>query len=146
VSLAWINLSVLAGLHGAGWLARIPSSLVAALVVAPPLLWVCWRVFRSERRRHLTYPLLLWVVALGSFVPEIANDYSLVFLPLAIVAVYSRRDPPIVHAAMALLIVPMQPLAVPLSPFLLLLLKLGGAMAVAAMLIRRAELGPPGQA
>ena len=64
----------------------VARGLAAAAIVTPWLLWVCWRVYRCERRRQLTYPLLLWVVALGSFVPGIANDYSLVFLPLAIVA------------------------------------------------------------
>jgi hypothetical protein len=142
LSLAWINVGFFAAQAGFSAPAKVPSALVAGAVVAPALAWVCWRVHRCEERRRLTYPLLLWVVALGTFVPEIANDYSLVFLPLAVVAVYGRRDPLLVHVAMALLLLPMQPIALPLNPFLLLSFKLAGVLAVGAMLVRRArELG-----
>ena len=142
LSLAWINIGHTAAQNGNATIAKVPSSLVAGVIVAPALAWVCCCVFRSEARRLLAYPLLLWVVALASFVPVIANDYSLVFLPLALLAVYSRRDPPIVHVAIALLFLPLQPIALPISPFLLLLCKLVGVFAVGAMLVARArELG-----
>jgi len=139
VSLAWLEIVHFAKQSGFGVLATVPSWFVAAAVVVPPLLWVCLRVYRCEQRRLLTYPLLLWVVALASFVPEIANDYSLVFLPLAAVAVYSRREPRIVHAGMALLLLVLQPFALPINPFVLLLFKVAGVYAVGAMLVRRAD-------
>jgi hypothetical protein len=138
VSLAWLEIVHWAKQSGLGVLAKVPSWFVAAAVVAPALFWVCLRVYRSEKRRLLTYPLLLWVVALASFVPEIANDYSLVFLPLAAVAIYSRRDSRIVRAGMVLLVVVLQPFALPINPFVLLLFKVLGAYAVGAMLVRRA--------
>jgi hypothetical protein len=142
LSLAWLNIGYAAAQNGFGGLAKVPSSLVAGAIVTPALAWVGWRISRSEQRRLLTYPLLLWVVALASFVPVIANDYSLVFLPLAVVGVYSRRDPPILHAAMALLFLTLQPIALPINGFLLLAFKLAGIFAVGAMLVRRArELG-----
>jgi hypothetical protein len=142
LSIAWLNIVHIAGQNGVGFLAKVPSWLVTAALLTPALGWVCWRIYGCEQRRLLTYPLLLWVVALASFVPEIANDYSLVFLPLAIVAVYSRREPLVVHVAMALLLLPLQPIALPMSPFVLLLFKLLGLFAVGAMLVARArELG-----
>jgi len=142
LSLAWLRIGDAAAQHGIGALARVPSSLAAVAILSPILVWVSWHVYRCQERRRLTYPLLLWVVALGSFVPVIANDYSLVFLPLAMVAIYSLRDSPLVHAAVALLLLPFLPIALPIHPYLLLLFKLGGAFAVGAMLVRRArELG-----
>jgi hypothetical protein len=142
VSIAWLEIVQQAKLSGFGALAKVPSWLVAAAAVTPALFWVCLRVYQCEKRRFLTYPLLLWVVALASFVPEIANDYSLVFLPLAAVAVYSRREPRIVHAGMVLLLVVLQPFALPINPFVQLLFKLVGLYAVGAMLVLRAnELG-----
>jgi hypothetical protein len=142
VSIAWLEIVHHAKLSGFGALAKVPSSLVAAAAVTPALFWVSLRVYQCEKRGLLTYPLLLWVVALASFVPEIANDYSLVFLPVAAVAVYSRREPWIVHAGMALLLVVLQPFALPINPFVLLLFKLVGLYAVGAMLVQRAnELG-----
>jgi hypothetical protein len=142
VSIAWLEIAHHAKLSGFGVLAKVPSWLVAAAVLAPALVWVCLRVYQCNKRRLLSYPLLLWVVAVASFVPEIAHDYNLVFLPLAAVAVYSRRGPSIVHAGMVLLLVGLQPFALPINPFVLLLFKLAGLYAVGAMLVQRAnELG-----
>jgi len=142
VSIAWLEIAHRAEQSGFGALVKVPGFLVAGVVVAPVLLWVCFHVYRCEKRRLLSYPLLLWVVALASFVPEIANDYSLVFLPLAVVAVYSRREPLVVHAAIALWLLATQPFALPINPFVLLLFKLLGLYAVGAMLVGRArELG-----
>ena len=147
VSIAWLDIAHRAGQSGIGALGSVPSWLVAAAVVGPALCWVCLRIYRCEQRCRLAYPLLLWVVALGSYVPEIANDYSLVFLPLAAVAIYSRREPWPVHAGMALFLLALQPFALPINPFLLLLFKLVGLFAVGAMLVRRAdELGGPAPA
>jgi Glycosyltransferase family 87 len=139
LSLAWMHIGEAATRNGLPAVARVPGPVVAAALLAPALAWVCYRIYRCEQRRRLTYPLLLWVVALGSYVPDIANDYSLVILPLAVVATYRRRESRLVHAAMVLLLISMQPIALPIHPYLLLLCKLAGVLAVGAMLVERAE-------
>ena len=68
-----------------------------------------------------------------------ANDYSLVFLPLAALAVWDRRDPLMVHVALGLLLLWWQPLALPIDARLLFVIKFLGLGAVGACLVRRAS-------
>ncbi len=83
--------------------------MAAALVLIPSLAWTTFHVFRSRRRDELAYPFLIWVTALGCFVPQAANDYSLVFLPIAALAVWDRHDPVFVHVGLAALLLWWQP-------------------------------------
>ncbi len=101
--------------------------------------WVCLRVYRARGSEGVLYPLLLWLNALGSCVGAIANDYSLMFLPLAIIAVFSLRDPWFVRASLALLLVWWQPIELPIHAVPLLIIKLLALVAVGVCLVRRAE-------
>jgi hypothetical protein len=83
-------------------LADIPGRYAAAVLLPPLLLWVGIRVHRCPDRSRLAYPFLLWIVAVATFVPPVANDYNLFFLPMAALAVWDRRDPVWVHMMMAL--------------------------------------------
>ncbi len=120
-------------------LAAIPGDVAAAIVVAVIAGWVCIRIYRSSNSEALTYPLLLWLNALGSCVGAIANDYSLMFLPLAIVAVVSVRDPWFVRVSMALLLLWWQPIDLPIPAFPLLVIKMLGLIAVGVSLVQRAK-------
>ena len=120
-------------------LSRIPGMAMTALVLLPLLAWVSYRIFRSSERGRLAYPYLLWVLALASFVPPIANDYSLISLPMAVLAVWDRRDSRSIQIAIALLLLWWQPLALPIDTRLLFLTKLLGLSAVGAILVERAR-------
>jgi hypothetical protein len=82
---------------------------------------------------------MLWIVALATFVPQVSNDYNLCFLPLAVLAVWDRRDPLLVHVAVALLLLWWQPLSMSIDPKLLLLCKLLGLGAATVCLVERAR-------
>ncbi len=133
LSLAWAELT------RGGSLASVSGTLVAAIVVLAGVSYVCVRVHRCGSPQALTYPLVLWTVSAASFVPLIANDYSLAFLPLAGVAVWSRRDGWLVHGALLLSAVWWQPFSLPLGGWVLLPLKVLAVVAVGASLLARAR-------
>jgi len=119
------------------------------VVVLAAASFVCARVWRCRGAAPLTYPLLLWIIGLASCVPVIANDYSLVFLPVAAVAVWSRKDPALVQAGLLLSLVWWQPVALPINAVLLLVLKLcalasvGGCIVLRAAALHRAPAAEP---
>jgi hypothetical protein len=131
----WRHLWVGTPLRG---LARIPGGLATLGLLLPLVLWISLRVSRCPDRARLAYPYLMWVLALATFVPPIANDYNLFFLPLAALAVWDRRDSACVHAMMAPMLLWWQPLALPIDGRVLLVFKLTGLVAVAFSLAGRA--------
>jgi hypothetical protein len=142
VSMLWLEMLRILPPGAAGVLGRIPASVVGGAVVLAAAGVVCKRVFHCPRSEPLTYPLLLWVLAVASCAPVIANDYSLLFLPLAAVAVWSRKDPRAVHAGLLLSLLWWQPFMFPINPLFLLMIKLGALAAVGlAITLRAAELG-----
>jgi hypothetical protein len=124
------------------WTARVPPLVFSVVVLAPLIAWVHLRVARTARPSALSYPLLLWTVSAASFVPEIANDYSLAFLPIAAVAVYRFADPWRTQVGMALLVLWCQPLRLPIAGEWLLWAKVAGLAAVGAGLVERARTAP----
>jgi hypothetical protein len=144
LSIAWRDVAAGAGASLKPVLTKMPGSVMALLVLSGPLAWVCLRVYRCRKSEPLTYPLLLWVVSAASFVPEIANDYSLAFLPLAAAAVLGARDSRLVLAGTAVAALWWQPFAFPIPGFALLLVKLIGLLVVGASIVARAaELDAP---
>lgn len=133
------------GTHAA-FLARIPAKAAVALLLLPMLGWVARAVAVSRDRARLTLPFLLWVLAVATWVPNIANDYSLVYLPIAAVAVWSRRDAPIVHALMGLAALWWQPFYLPVDGKMLFAFKLAGLVGVALSLAARARESSPAPA
>ncbi len=81
---------------------------------------------------------MLWVVALATFFPPVSNDYNFCVMPLVVLAVWDRRDPLLVHVAMALLLVWWQPLALMIGGRTLLVFKLLGLAAAGVSLAERA--------
>jgi hypothetical protein len=117
----------------------VPGDAVAGLFVVGLGGWVSYQVFRAGGTDTVLYPLLLWLNALGSCVGAIANDYSLVFLPIAVVAVTSWRDPWFVRVSMLLLILWWQPVDIGIPALLFLLIKVLGLIAVGVSIVRRAR-------
>ncbi len=124
-------------------LTAVPGKLGAVLLLAPLVVWVSYRVYRRPDGR-LVWPYLVWLAAAATFLPQVSYDYNLVFLPLAALAVWDRRDPVWVHVLFAFCLLWWQPLALPIGPRLLLIFKYLGLVAAAASLARRAvELAQP---
>jgi hypothetical protein len=122
-------------------LGRVPGIIGAGVVLAPLVLWVSWRVFRSPMRARMAMPYLLWLTAAATFGLPVSYDYNLIYLPLAAFAVWDRRD----GLAGAILIVATAAWAQPfiLLPFphvidVLFFLKLLSLIAMGACIVRRA--------
>lgn len=140
LSVAWQDLAQLAqGTPFARPLAAVPGDLAGAAFVLVLAGWVSLQLYRLRNCDALLYPLLLWLNALGSCVGAIANDYSLMFLPLAIVAVVSLRDPLFVRVSLGLLLLWWQPIDLRLPPVVLFVIKLLALVAVGISLVRRAR-------
>ena len=120
-------------------LSRLPGLVAAGLILGPVLVWTSWRVFRYAASSRLILPYFLWLTALASFFPPVANDYSLVFLPMAVVAAWDRRDPVWVHMTLALLLLSWQPWQIDVGPRLLMFGKVAAIWAVGASIVGRAR-------
>lgn len=121
------------------WLARVPGLVVAGGFILLLSAWASYRLYRCPDSSRLLYPYFVWLTALATFLPEISNDYNFVFLPLAAVAVWDRRDPVHVHMSMALMLLWWQPVQLSIGPQLLFGFKLCGFAAVTACLLRRIQ-------
>lgn len=131
---------------GTRWhrLGRAPGMLVAVVLLVPAVISVTRRVGRAAEPGALAFPLMLWLSAAATYAMAWSNDYNLVSLPLAALAVWDRRDVPTVQLAMALLLIWWQPLALPIGGKALFLIKLAGLYAVGASLAARARPAEPG--
>jgi hypothetical protein len=118
---------------------NIPGPVMSLLLMGPIVLWVTTRFFRARAGGALAVPLLLWLTAAGTFALPYSNDYNLVFLPVAALAVWSERDRLIIQFALLLCLPWCQPFAVPIGGIPLFLSKLGGLYAVGACLEARAR-------
>ncbi len=107
-------------------LCSLPGPAVSVLLLGPIVALVGWRVWRVNVQHvsNLSLPLLLWIVAAGTFALPYSNDYNLIFLPLAILAVYDRRDPLWIALSLGLVAVYWQPIASMIDPRVLFLGKL----------------------
>jgi Glycosyltransferase family 87 len=120
-------------------LTRIPNMLAAVSFVGGLLLWVSWHVYRSPDAKRVILPYLLWIAAAATFVPRISNDYNLFFLPMAMLAVWDRKDSLYTHIGLGLLCVYLQPIGFPISPSVLMGIKMAGLVFVAHCVINRAR-------
>jgi hypothetical protein len=129
------------------FLSQINGFVAAFVILGTPLGWVTYHVYKSPVRDRVAFPFMIWIIALATFVPPAANDYSLVFLPIAAVAVWDRKDPLYVQLMMLALMIWWQPLGLPVSGRLLLVIKVCGLIAVGISLVRRVtEISGPIQA
>jgi hypothetical protein len=119
-------------------LGRVNGVLAASAVVLPVVAWVTLAVARGARGASVLDAYLLWITAAATVLPGAANDYNFVFLPMAILAVWDRRDHPLVHMAMAIALLALQPFAFLVSGRALLIFKLAGLAAAGYCVGRRA--------
>lgn len=132
----WFQSTRSFGLDG---LAQVPGTVVAVLLLSPPLAWVCIQVYRCRLAKELAYPLLLWINALATFLPAIANDYNLVYLPICAASVWRVSDPWYVQIGLALLLLWWQPFSLPINSYVLFLIKFAGLITVGICIARRAK-------
>lgn len=124
-------------------LGKLPPALATAALLGPALLWVGYRVYRCPDPRRVVLPYFLWTAGAATFVPVVANDYSLFFVPLAALAAWDRRDPVPVHVALGFMLLWAQPVRLPVGADLLLGLKLLAVYGTAAALVNRAREQTP---
>ena len=120
-------------------LAYVPGHIGSAITVGALFVWVSFHM-RKSKVEELLLPYLYWTVALASFIPPISNDYNITPLPLSIIALWSRREPWYVQAALAALLLWWQPVALPLPGRAVMFIKLIGLIAVAMMLVRQSRI------
>lgn len=128
--LMWASL----GLPG---LSRIPAQPVVGALVLAMVLTVSWKVFRSRAGPELAWPYLLWLTTMGTLANVVAQDYSLIYLPFALLAVWDPRDPWPVQLALLPMIAWWLPLFIGLDGLPLLLVKVAGIFLVGCLVIRR---------
>src|SRR5204862_872720 len=115
LSMAWLRVVVVTiGREKGMKIVSYTAWPVAMLIVLPIIGWVCMRVYRAKNTDRVTYGLLLWILTIASFVPDIANDYSLCILPIGAIAVSSFRDPLLVKVGLVLLALWWQPFSLPI--------------------------------
>jgi hypothetical protein len=120
-------------------LARLPGVCGWLFFIVPVIVWVSHRVYTSTNRSRVLYPYLLWLIAAGTYLPSIAEDYNLFFLPLAVLATWERRGSMVVHVLLAFLVLWWQPVALPLSPKFLWFPTMSGLLGAAGSLVRCAR-------
>ena len=127
------------GRLGVTWLAQVPGFLCAGLVLGPPTLFGCYRLFRARAEGWIAYPFLLWLALLATFLMPLSYDYNMLYFPVLIVAVWNRRDPWWVQALLLPALLWWQPinLNLPLQADLLNIAKLVSLAGVTACLLRR---------
>jgi Glycosyltransferase family 87 len=118
-------------------LTQLPGLAAALAILGPGIGMVCWRLGRCAEPGRVALPFFLWLTAAATFLPPVANDYSLVFLPLAIVATWDRRDTPLVHVAMGVALLWWQPWQLAVGPRLLIVGKIAAVLAVGLSLLTR---------
>lgn len=139
ISAAWLYLVHSSKGPFSTLLQRIPEGIVAGGLVVGGISLVCFQLFRYRAGNTLLYPLLLWICAAASCAPVIANDYSLAFYPIAVVACSSLRDPWAAKLGILASLVWWQPFLLPIPAWPLLLVKLAGVAAVGVSLVERAR-------
>jgi len=127
--------------RGTGWdqLGKLPELLSASCLLLPLVGWVSLAVFRlpAHARMRIVFPYFLWLAGTGTFFSPMAYDYNLLFLPLTGLAAWDRRDPLLVPLLMGSALLWLQPLYLPLNPFLMTGFKLACVVALAVSLHTR---------
>jgi len=119
------------------WLRHLPGTIGWGLLVFPLVLWVSYWVAKAPSPSHLLYPYFFWLIAAASYLPPIANDYSLFFLPLAALTVWDHRDKVWVQVLMVFLLIWWQPIRPPVPSKFLYYCKLASLGSVALLLVIR---------
>ena len=135
----WKSMRFVRSVHLLG---EVPGSVAAAALLLPAIGFVSRKVSRSADPRALIFPYLLWLTAAATFGMPYANDYNLVPLVLALLAVWDVRDPWRVQLLLGLSMPWFQPFWLPLGGQALMVLKLVALYAVGSCLAARAGSEP----
>jgi hypothetical protein len=144
----WGHLAEALDLHAA---AAVPGLVVAALVLVPLAAWVSWPI-SWKHSEPLAYPYLLWFAQVWTFaLPSSYFDYKLIFMPLAMLAVWSPRDRLPIQLLFAPFLLYWQPVALPLAstallPWVLLAIKVAALVAIGLMIRARTRELPAREA
>jgi hypothetical protein len=103
---------------------------------------VSWRVFRSPLRTAMAWPFLLWLAAMATMVSPIAQDYNLLFIPLALLSAWSISDSWRVQLCIGAVVLWCQPFFIGLANLPWLLLKVISVMFVGVVIVRRLRPEP----
>jgi Glycosyltransferase family 87 len=129
-----------ASVRGSALLSRVPEGLPTAILLIPALYLVSRGVARAKDPKALTYPYLLWLTSAATFALPYSNDYNLCTLPLAMMALWDRRDRATIQLLLALSLLWLQPIWLPIDGGILVFFKLGALYAVGACLVARASV------
>lgn len=121
----------------------LPQALIAIALLAPLFFLVTRPILNLsvQDRAKVLLPFLLWAASVATFVLPIANDYNLIFLPLALLCVFdfgfSGASKGMWFAAvLALISLPwLQPFRMSIDPYIMTVLKLC-CLAAAGIAIR----------
>jgi hypothetical protein len=134
--------SVLARDLGLPWLRGLSPTLVVGGAMLGLGIGISWKVFRARDNRAVAWPYLLWLSALATFVSPVAQDYNLLFIPLAILAMWSAADSWKLHVGVATTLLWCQPLYLGISGAPWLLLKTAGVMFLGWLVVQRVSESP----
>ena len=127
-------------------LAQLPAQTLVSVGLFGVIVAVAWRVFRRHQTLAIAWPFFLWLTAMATFVSPISNDYNLLFIPLAVLSVWSAADSWRLQLCVGSVLLWWQPFFIGLSNLPWLLLKAVGVMLVGILLVRRVEtMAPPNQ-
>jgi hypothetical protein len=120
-------------------LAVIPGEVAWFGTFFPLALWMSLPFARRPDRPNLLLPYFTWLAAAATFLPRIAYDYSLLYLPLTALAVWDRRDRAAIHVLMLPALLWWQPFRLPVGPKVLFAVKCLAMLALAMCLVARAR-------
>jgi hypothetical protein len=120
------------------WLLAIPKFGAAVILIVIPCLVVFFIAVHSPNAKAVTTPLVLWLTAAFTFLPEVANDYNLVFLPLAMLVIWRPSHPWWLQGLFAYALLAYSPLQMPVDARLLFFCKLMGVYATGLAILHEA--------
>ena len=124
-------------------LRRTSATLIELALLLPLVVVVSRKVARSKEPGPVVLPYFLWLTAATTFALPGSNDYNLVVLPLAALAVWDPRDSWRVHLTLGLLLLTWwQPFRLPLNGQVVMIVKLAGLYATGACLVARVHRVP----
>lgn len=128
---------------GVEFFGRVPEAAIAIALMLPFLALASLPILNLSpvRRTNLILPYLLIILSIGTFILPISYDYNLLFLPLALLCVFnagSRRSWVLLSVGLLWL----QPLPMPINPFIFTVLKVCVlAAAITGLRQRAAAIG-----
>jgi hypothetical protein len=127
---------------GAARLAMLPAERFVAVTVLVVVGWVGWRVFRARDRTGVIWPFFLWLAAMATMISPVAQDYNLLFIPLAVLAAWNSADSWRVQLCVGTVLLWWQPFYLGLANAPWLLLKVVSVALIGVLISRRLQSPP----